>query len=389
MKYCYLFFSLLLLLPFSCNENQRNETMIESPKSKIVIGTYTKKEGHVDGKAEGIYIAEMSDNGSIEVIDTITGIVNPSYTIVHPNGQIIYSVSELAGPQPMGKVYAYEYRSENKATEKLFEISSFGNAPCHISINESTMSLYVANYMGGIINYKLHENGSLSADPQIIRNTGGILGSARQEAPHPHMAHGNNKNVFVTDLGTDEIIKYTIDENGILQEQSRLKTTAGAGPRHFAIDKNNERVYVIGELNLSIEVFNINGKNDMSHVQTISLNKGLNDESGQTASAIKIHPSGKYLYGAQRANDESKDNTIEQFAIDTNTGKLTHIGSIYTNGSVPRDFEISPNGKFLLVANQNSDNIATFSIDLATGLLSDTGFKVNVVTPASIKFFPS
>ncbi|HEX8020938.1 lactonase family protein, partial [Mucilaginibacter sp.] len=60
-----------------------------------------------------------------------------------------------------------------------------------------------------------------------------------------------------------------------------------------------------------------------------------------------------------------------------------------TYGKNPRDFAIDPTGKFLIVANQNSDNMWVFKIDQNTGKLSQTGIKVDIGNPVCLKFAPA
>ena len=74
------------------------------------------------------------------------------------------------------------------------------------------------------------------------------------------------------------------------------------------------------------------------------------------------------------------------FAIDQETGRLRLLGHRSTEGATPRNIVISPDGRFLLVANQDSDNIVTMPIDLATGTLGATSSVVEVPTPACLEF---
>jgi 6-phosphogluconolactonase len=55
---------------------------------------------------------------------------------------------------------------------------------------------------------------------------------------------------------------------------------------------------------------------------------------------------------------------------------------------MPRNFEIDPTGKYLLAANQLSNNVVVFNIDSATGRLSKSGKEVMADTPVCLKFVP-
>ena len=98
------------------------------------------------------------------------------------------------------------------------------------------------------------------------------------------------------------------------------------------------------------------------------------DFVGEIASAdLHISPDGKFLYASNRGNA----NTITIFSINAYTGKLTLVGYQSTMGRTPRNFAIDPTGNFLLVANQNSDNIAIFKRNKKTGLLTLLRMRLN------------
>jgi len=82
-------------------------------------------------------------------------------------------------------------------------------------------------------------------------------------------------------------------------------------------------------------------------------------------------------------------NEIIVYAINQETGELTFVQRQTSYGKNPRDFAIDPTGKFLLVANQNSDSILVFRIDNTTGRLSPTGFKLEIGNPVCLKFAPA
>ena len=54
-------------------------------------------------------------------------------------------------------------------------------------------------------------------------------------------------------------------------------------------------------------------------------------------------------------------------------------------GTMPRDFIIDPTGKYLLVANQGSNNIVIFKRNAKTGLLSSLRDQVQVQKPVCLQ----
>ena len=79
------------------------------------------------------------------------------------------------------------------------------------------------------------------------------------------------------------------------------------------------------------------------------------------------------------------DTGIVIYAVDEATGQLTRVGQESTRGKTPRSFVIDPSGTFLLVANQDSDMVASFRIDSQTGLLQYLQ-RIEVPEPVCLKF---
>jgi len=61
---------------------------------------------------------------------------------------------------------------------------------------------------------------------------------------------------------------------------------------------------------------------------------------------------------------------------------------VSTLGKIPRNFAIDPSGRFVLAANQDTDNIVIFGIDEKSGLLKYTGNQIEVPTPVCVQFAP-
>jgi 6-phosphogluconolactonase len=77
------------------------------------------------------------------------------------------------------------------------------------------------------------------------------------------------------------------------------------------------------------------------------------------------------------------------FAINPEKGTLTPVEHTQTGGIMPRSFAIDPTGKYLLAANEVTNNIVVFSIDETTGKLSRTGKEIKVDTPVCLQFVPA
>jgi 6-phosphogluconolactonase len=146
----------------------------------------------------------------------------------------------------------------------------------------------------------------------------------------------------------------------------------------FSPDK--KYLYLLQEMGSAINVYNFNGGNP-KEIQTVNmLPAGFKGTNG--AAAVHISPSGRFLY----ATDRLDASAIMVYAINQETGQLTFVQRQLTYGKNPRDFAIDPTGKFLLAANQDSDNIIVFKIDEASGVLSLTRNRLEIGNPVCLKF---
>ena len=101
----------------------------------LFIGTYTRKEPHVNGKAEGIYVYEMNKRtGELSLINTFKGVINPSYLAIHPNKKYLYAVNEHVGTTDFeqGTISAFSIHPNTKNLNLINIVSAEGNAPCYV-----------------------------------------------------------------------------------------------------------------------------------------------------------------------------------------------------------------------------------------------------------------
>jgi 6-phosphogluconolactonase len=355
----------------------------------LYIGTYTEKEAHVTGKATGIYIYEMNaQSGQLALVDSSPATTNPSYLAVHPGKNLLYAVNETGSSSinSSGNVSAFNIRDGGRKLELVNSVASGGSYPCYISIHHTAGYAMAANYGSGTVAlFPINADGSLSEASSVDQHTGrGQTG--RQESAHAHMViqSPHSFHVYSCDLGTDKVYCYYVDTiNSTLVSSGReYKTMPGAGPRHMAFHPERNMAYIVNELNGTIEAVKIDSlTGSMDRFQVIST-KALTESQDASCADIHITATGKYLYASNRA----ELNNIAIYSVHPTSGELALIGHQQVKGRTPRSFVIDPSGNFLLVANQDSDNIITYRIDKDTGRLIDTGFETTVPTPVCLKF---
>jgi 6-phosphogluconolactonase len=306
--------------------------------------------------------------------------------VVHPSKKYLYAVNETGGvaTDTSGAMSAFRIDPQTSALSLINQVSSTGDWPCHISIDNSGKFALVANYGGSVAMFPLNDDGSIAEASKTIEHQGSGP-TARQNGPHAHMIIPDldNELVYAVDLGADKVFIYELDTDNknLVPTQIDTDLTPGSGPRHLTFHSKLKTAYVVNELGGSIDCFNIDESGGLERFQTIStLAEGSKTDAA--CADIQIHPSGKYLYASNRA----EVNNIAIYEVSSQSGSLRLLGHQSTYGKGPRSFVISPSGDFLLVANQDTDNVFTFKIDNSTGLLIDEPLETKIPTPVCLKF---
>jgi 6-phosphogluconolactonase len=356
--------------------------MTQSKGSLVYVGTYTSRG------AEGIYAYRYKPTvGTLAPLGVTTGIANPTFLALHPNGKYLYAVHEVGeiDGQPGGGLSAYEIDPGSGTLTFLSRQSTIGQGPCHVTVDQTGRYAMVANYgSGSVAMLPILADGGLGEACDFHQHDGSGPDPRRQRGPHAHSVtiSPDNRFAFVADLGMDKMMAYKIDlEQGKLvpNDVPFTSTYPGAGPRHFCFHPNQGYAYVINELGNTVTVFGYDAVlGTLNDQQTVST---LPDGFEDTSYCADIHFSqpGRFLYGSNRGHD-----SIAIFQVDPESGTLTLIGHQSTLGKFPRNFGLAPNGDYLLAANQDSNNIFAFAVDQHTGQLSPTGHEVQVPAPVCI-----
>ena len=343
------------------------------------VGTYTGDSG-----SKGIYRIRVGQTkGIISKPELVAEIANPSF--LASDGRYLYAVSES-----LNKLVAYDMGNEDGMLTLLNEAET-GKGPCHVVL--SGHGLTVADYGGGSVGaWHLRRGGLIGDRYAFVQHTHASQATGRQQHPHAHGTIQMGMSLLVPDLGADRV--YVYDGGGLPREMTPNKTTPwlelppGRGPRHAVIQERAKwdaesrtkwTLYVLNELSNSISVFEYDFvKNTFSFVEEVStLPAGFTGESF----AAELIVQGNTLYSTNRGHD-----SIARFQCDPKTGRLTLVECVPCGGKWPRHFTIMPGGSLMLVANQNSNNIAVFRIgkEGALTLMPDAG--VDIGAPACVVF---
>jgi 6-phosphogluconolactonase len=354
-----------------------------SQEHYLFIGTYTGKG------SKGIYVYKFNaTTGEAKWVSNTDSATtqNPAFLTIAPNGKFLYAVYEEGG-QKNGQVNAYAFDRKKGNLSLINQQSSGGDHPCHVNISKDGKWVTAANYTGGSLAIlPVNADGSLQPAAQVIQHSGSSTNKSRQEKPHVHQTVFTPQNdyLFSPDLGIDKVIIYKLNlaSKKPIQSFSDAKFAAsepGSGPRHITFHPNNKYVYLVEELSGTVCAFHYE-KGKLKLQQRIITHP--KEFKGTIGSAdIHVSPDGKFLYASNRGTE----NTITIFSIAPATGKLSLVGYEATKGDAPRNFMIDPTGNYLLVANQNTNNIVIFKRNITTGKLTDTGKQIQVPNPVCLQ----
>ena len=381
----------IILLCLSCitifgcgTKKEKTEDSSEAKVNKndlfLLVGSYSSAE------AEGIKLFRFNEETcAMSYLDGVKGISNPSYQNISNDGNYIYSVGE--DDEELSTVNAIKLDKERGKLTLLNSQLVGEGAPCYIRVSPDGQFLLTANYMGGSISvFPIEKDGNIGGHPYTIRFKGHGQDSQRQEQPHLHCVEftPDGKHLVANDLGTDCIHKYPVAGNGPKVTQSNfiktknkkdIKLESGSGPRHICFRPDGKFAYLINELSGAVTVLSYKKEllNPIQYIQSDTV-------YGRGSGDIHVSPDGKFVYSSNRL----KADGIAIFKVDDKNGTLSRVGYQLT-GVHPRNFIITPNGRFLLVACRDSNCIQIFSRNVITGALTEVG-KVAVSKPVCLKF---
>lgn len=344
----------------------------------MIVGTYTD-----ECASRGVYSyffdqekGVLTDGGG-NIFTEAPGAVsrvemrNPSYLTLSSDGKFVYAVSEVG--DSLASAVSLRLDSKTGAMQMLGSELTDGKDPCYISTNGKVVM--TANYSSGnVTEFPIGEDGRLLPHDFLYDTGMGGPDSVRQNLPHAHCALFNaaGTELYVSEFSADVVTKYDV----ATRQGKRIQLPSDFGPRHIILNADESKAYVLGELSGNVAV--IDTESD-SVIQTVC----ADSVHARGCADIHLSPDGKYLYASVRLQNDG----IAIFKVDSD-GTLTNAGYQPT-GIHPRNFNITPNGKFLLVACRDSGCIQIFRRDAKTGHLTDTGRTIIIDKPVCIKFSSS
>jgi len=324
------------------------------------IGTQTmSKKGKV---SEGIYQSFIDDTGKLSKVKLVAKAKNPSYLTKTMDNK--YLISRSDG----GKIGLISYKI-NKDTLIQISTSETGQAPCFVSSQNNFV--LNANYRDGTVNlHTIDETGTLSnllATQKHHFTT--IPVHPRQSKPHAHSSYfePNSNNVISIDLGANKIIFSTLDtlQNTLeLNKFNEIEMPKNSGPRLLTFHPKLPIFYVVNELNATVSVIEKNILNNSYSIKETLPTLPKDYHQNNSAAHIEISKDGQFLYMSNRGHD-----SIVVFKV-SQTGSLNFVERISVHGKHPRNFSLTKDNTYMIVANRDTDNLCSFKRNSKTGKLT-------------------
>ncbi|AWG23092.1 hypothetical protein FFWV33_16945 [Flavobacterium faecale] len=338
------------------------------------IGSYTHMlTPTFGGRGDGIYVVHIDEQGTVELVHTVPT-ENPAYLAISDDNRFLYTITEKEQDAVVKAFTIHADFSLSFLNQELIP----GSLPCHLVYCNG--HIVVACYgSGNVLHYQTQADGKIMPHASHHIHTGKGVNASRQEAPHAHQAvlHPDQKTLFVPDLGIDTVKVYELGSS-YLQPKPDLDitTVAGGGVRHLVFNKAGTLGYLSHELTGQVSVLEQQNLN----WEVVELHESLPASYAGTpiASAIRLHPNERFLYAANRGYDG-----ITVFEVQANSLQLKH--HFKTHGEELREFNITPDGRFLIACHQISDQIMTFKIqeDGSCELISQTD---SLISPVCVCF---
>ncbi|WP_447765234.1 lactonase family protein [Pseudomonas reinekei] len=359
---------------------------------QLLVGSYTA------GQSQGIYRLNFDSatgqiNGKpLQVINS----ENPSWLTLSKDQRRLFVVNENGPGQadPVGRVSSYAIAPKTHELSLINQVQSLGNEPTHSSLSADASHLFVSNYSvaedpgGTLAVLPVGADGTLKPVVQMSSHPASRVNPERQMSAHVHstIPSPDGKFVFSNDLGADKIFVYHFNPKAnpdlplTPAKLAFVQLPPGSGPRHLLFSADGKHAWLTMEMSAQVAVFDYRD-GTLEQTQMVDLAAGQ-PVSDKAAAALHASTDGKFLYVSNRGTA----NQLLTFAIDPATGHLKELQRRAVEGDHPREFSLDPSGKFLLIANQKSNQIVVVERDAKTGLLGKTVQKLPMDAPSDLKF---
>ena len=337
------------------------------------------------GTPDGILAFDWhSATGELTPAGVAAKISTVDWITFSPGREFMYAAAEVDSfnGKPTGEVASFSVSGGKLAPLSAQNSASPGT--CHVALDQTGRVLLSADYGGGAAASFLVTAGKLSPLVWTEHYTVHGPNKDRQQSAHAHFASfsPDNRFAYINDLGGDMIHIYKLnDATAELTGAGAYHARPGAGCRTLHFHPNRHTAYCMNELDSTVDVLEWHrADGSLTLVNTIHLL--AEGYTGPTRGCdTVITKNGRFVYFANRDND-----FLYSFHCDAKTGAVTPMKRSNCGGKIPRNFVLDPTERWMLVANQDSNNISVFARNPETGELAEQGKSFAVQAPMCILF---
>ena len=359
------------------NESEQDDMNMMTILAATVHCTVGCNTGSPDEQA--LHVLECdTETGAAKIVQSVKGVQGTTYFQADADGKYLYSaIGETKGGKRVGSLVRFRMDGWRIGEmERLAELPC--ETPCHVSLTPDGRRVAFAAYTsatagtcpvgGGEAKTFTFPNDDMGPNP------------SRQKKAYAHFTFytPDGRRLGVIDLGCDRIWFFD-PETMARDEKLTVKSDPGDGPRHAVWSKDSRFLFVVNELGSSVTSFAFDGASFRKVGKWSMLPDDFTGDS--KASAIKLTADGRVLMASNRGHD-----SIAFFDVDAATGKLALRNIAKLTGSFPRDFELMPGEKFMVVGHKKSDEIQVYRFDRAACSLEPAGAPIKAWRPLCFKF---
>ena len=359
--------------------------------SALIMATYVNcivgcNTGSPDRQALHVLACD-TETGAAKIVQSVTGVQGTTYFQVSPDGKFLYSaIGEKRDVSHGSAAVRFPVSADGRlgGMERLAALPC--EAPCHVSLSKDGSRVFTASYISATVCSFRTDGSDLKAyvfpDDDVGPNT------KRQQKAYAHFTFQtpDGARLGAVDLGCDRI-RFFDPATLTVDPSLEIKADRGDGPRHAAWSKDGRFLFVLNELGSSVASYAFDGKAFAKVGKWSMLPDGFDrwEADGATlatkAAAIKLTDDGAVLMASNRGHD-----SIAFFAVDAATGRLTRRNVAKLTGKFPRDFELMPGERFMVVGHKMSDEVRVYRFDREAASLTPIGKPIPCWKPLCFKF---
>ncbi len=360
--------------------------MIMAALIYCIVGCNTGSEDH-----QALHVLECdTETGAARIVQSVKGCEGTTYFQISPDGKTLYSViGEKREGKSHGAVVSFEL--DGHAIGKMTRLADLPcEAPCHVALSPDASLVSFAAYLSGTYGLVAapHQPPATNHQPRysVLPNDAVGPRADRQKKAYAHQTFytPDGKLMGLCDLGCDRVNFYEYGKSdGLSKPVFSLKADPGDGPRHAIFSPDGKFLFVLNELSSTVTSYE--WKSPVSPARRVGKWSMLPENSGLSpadtkAAAIKLTADGKILMASNRGHD-----SIAFFDVNAD-GTLAQRNVAKLSGKFPRDFELMPGEKFMVVGHKMSNEIQVYAFDRATCTLTPVGDPIPCWRPLCFKF---